>query len=224
MSVRSFHSVFMATAVAGAALGCYLVSLRVASERAALEQVERQIVSTQRDIRLIQTEIGTRARLAQLERWNVRVLALSAPTADQILGDRFQLASLVEPERKPALEAPVILAAAPARIAEQPLAQQAARPANQLLHEAGLELPSARQAEPKAAVADPAAAKPARTPGPSDTAGKIAGTPAKSAENAEKKVKSPSAAVKPPVRTAKVDPLAPLPTGSSAAKGSRTQR
>ena len=101
MSVRSFHSVFMASVVAGAALGCYLVSLRVASERAALNQVETEIALAQRDIRLLQTEIGTRARLSQLERWNVRVLALSAPTADQILGDKFQLARMISPERKP---------------------------------------------------------------------------------------------------------------------------
>ena len=37
MSSRSFRSVFMVGAIASAALGCYLVSLRVASERAALE-------------------------------------------------------------------------------------------------------------------------------------------------------------------------------------------
>src|SRR3990170_6757100 len=100
MSVRSFHSVFMASVVAGAALGCYLVSLRVASERAALQEVETDIAVAQRDIRLLQTEIGTRARLAQLERWNVRVLSLSAPTADQILGDKFQLAKLVSPQER----------------------------------------------------------------------------------------------------------------------------
>ena len=114
MRVRSFHSVFMASVVAGAALGCYLVSLRVASERAALQGVESEIALTQRDIRLLQTEIGTRGRLAQLERWNVRVLALSAPSADQILGDKFQLARLVRPEQNPAVEAPVVLASAPA--------------------------------------------------------------------------------------------------------------
>ena len=86
---RSFRSVFMVASCAGAALGCYLVSLRVASERAALEGVETKIVLAQRDIRLLQTEIGTRGRLAQLERWNVKVLALSAPTADQFLEGGF---------------------------------------------------------------------------------------------------------------------------------------
>ena len=83
MSARGFKSVFMVGAIAGAALGCYLISLNVASERAALESVENRIALAQRDIRLLETEIGTRGRLAQLERWNVRVIRLSAPTADQ---------------------------------------------------------------------------------------------------------------------------------------------
>src|ERR671921_2709128 len=100
MSARSFRSVFMVASCAGAALGCYLVSLRVASERAALETVETRIVLTQRDLRLLQTEIGTRGRLAQLERWNVKVLALLAPSADQFLNGGFELAKMVTPERK----------------------------------------------------------------------------------------------------------------------------
>ena len=61
---------------AGAALGCYLVSLRVASERAALEDVETKIVLAQQDMRVLQTEIGTRGRLSQLERWNAGENAL----------------------------------------------------------------------------------------------------------------------------------------------------
>jgi len=114
MSARSFRSVFMVASCAGAALGCYLVSLRVASERAALESVETEIVLAQRDIRLLQTEIGTRGRLAQLERWNVKVLALSAPSADQFLEGGFALAKMVTPRHKVDLDAPVVLAAAPA--------------------------------------------------------------------------------------------------------------
>jgi hypothetical protein len=114
MSGSSFRSVFMVASCAGAALGCYLVSLRVASERAALEDVETEIVMAQRDIRLLQTEIGTRGRLAQLERWNVKVLALSAPAADQFLEGGFALARLARPTPADQLEAPVVLAAAPA--------------------------------------------------------------------------------------------------------------
>ncbi|MFL6784278.1 MAG: hypothetical protein ACJ8FE_10680, partial [Sphingomicrobium sp.] len=120
MSGRSFHSLFMVASCAGAALGCYLVSLRVASERAALEGVETRIVLAQRDLRVLQTEIGTRGRLAQLERWNVKVLALSAPSADQFLSGSFELAKLAQPEHKVQFEAPVVLAAAP-----QPKPQQA---------------------------------------------------------------------------------------------------
>src|SRR5678816_375103 len=114
MSARSFRSVFMVASCAGAALGCYLVSLNVASERASLEDVENKIVMTQRDIRSLQTEIGTRGRLAQLERWNVKVLALSAPSADQFLNGSFELARLTRPQHEVDFQAPVVLASAPA--------------------------------------------------------------------------------------------------------------
>ena len=143
---RSFRSLFMVASCAGAALGCYLVSLRVASERAALEGVETKIVLAQRDIRLLQTEIGTRGRLAQLERWNVRVLALSAPSADQFLNGSFELARLTQPQRKIDFQAPVVLAAAP-RPEQSPINEPAtdepahSTPAvtrNTLFHEASL--------------------------------------------------------------------------------------
>lgn len=114
MSARSFGSLVMVASCAGAALGCYLVSLRVASERAALEAVETRIVAAQRDMRVLQTEIGTRGRLAQLERWNIKVLALSAPSADQFLRGGFELARLTQPQHKTDFTAPVVLAAAPA--------------------------------------------------------------------------------------------------------------
>ena len=113
MSAHGFKSLFMAASVAGAALGCYLVSLNVASERAKLENVEGKIVTTQNDIRLLQTEIGTRGRLAQLERWNVGFIRLSAPTADQFLEGGFQLATMIKPAPKPVIGAPVVLASAP---------------------------------------------------------------------------------------------------------------
>jgi hypothetical protein len=142
--IRSFRSVFMVASCAGAALGCYLVSLRVASERAAVESVETKIVLTQRDIRLLQTEIGTRGRLAQLERWNVKVLALSAPTADQFLDGGFALAKMVAPQHQVDLDAPVVLASAPANGPkpqiegrQQPDPEQGVS-ASQMLHTASL--------------------------------------------------------------------------------------
>ena len=114
MSARSFGSLFMVASCAGAALGCYLVSLRVASERASLEDVETKIVLAQRDMRMIQTEIGTRGRLSQLERWNAGAFSLSAPAANQFLEGSFQLAQLVQPQKQADFSSQVVLASAPA--------------------------------------------------------------------------------------------------------------
>ena len=213
MSVRSFHSVFMVGGVAAAALGCYLVSLRVASERAALESVETEIVLAERDIRLLQTEIGTRGRLAQLERWNVKVLALSAPSADQFVPDSFQLARLVAPEPKPALEAPVVYASAPAVPAPRALppadeAQEAPAP---LLHEASLKLPApARTAKAPASLSG----KPTAT---KSTAAATAKPPAPKSSAAATAKPKPASEPKPAVKLAKADPLAPLPAKKKAA-------
>jgi hypothetical protein len=139
MSSRSFRSVFMVASCAGAALSCYLVSLRVASERAALEDVESRIVLAQRDMRVLQTEIGTRGRLSQLERWNAGAFALSAPQADQFLKGSFELAQLAKPERKLDFQAPVVLASAPAPTPQRPLAQ----------HEASESAPAVPAASPR---------------------------------------------------------------------------
>lgn len=152
MSAPNFRSVLMVASCAGAALGCYLVSLRVASERAALEEVETKIVLAQRDIRVLQTEIGTRGRLAQLERWNVKVIALSAPTADQFLKGGFELARLTAPEREAPIDAPVILAAgtAPDETAEKTASGTQIAPSRSpaaMMHLASLKAAPARKEE-----------------------------------------------------------------------------
>ena len=113
MSVRSFRPVMSVATVAFAALSCYLVSLRVAAERAGLEEVETRIVLAQRDIRTLQTEIGTRGRLEQLERWTVKVLALAAPKAEQFVDGGYQLARLARPSDEVDMTTPVVLASAP---------------------------------------------------------------------------------------------------------------
>ena len=228
MSGRSFHSLFMVASCAGAALGCYLVSLRVASERAALEAVETKIVLAQRDLRVLQTEIGTRGRLAQLERWNVKVLALSAPAANQFLDGGFALAKLTRPDQKVDFQAPVVLASAPAPAPKAapigaPDTDEAGAPTAQspraLIHEASLktetrEVPVKPVAEmPQTTVAKSTdrpvtAAKPV-TKKSADKPGLAA---AKTIE--KKSVDKPlTIAAKPvtkPVRLAKNDPLAPL--------------
>ena len=212
MSTRSFRSVFMVASCAGAALACYLVSLRVASERSALENVETQIVVAQRDIRLLQTEIGTRGRLSQLERWNAGAFALSAPSADQFLSGSFELAKLTQPERQAVIEAPVVLASAPAperKSALDPGDDDSSAPAPvdraALLHQASLKTGS------REAPVAPVAASPRQA-----TSAKSADKPVAAAISASNKsVDKPGlAAAKPmtkPVRIAKVDPLAALP-------------
>ncbi|HEY8591729.1 MAG TPA: hypothetical protein VIL42_02560 [Sphingomicrobium sp.] len=149
MSVRSFGSLLMVASCAGAALGCYMVSLRVASERAALEEVETRIVLAQRDMRVLQTEIGTRGRLSQLERWNAGAFALSAPSATQFVQSSFELARLTQPEHQVDFQAPVVMASAPAPEPEKaPIGQpveddagrrQASAP-GQLIHVASMKI------------------------------------------------------------------------------------
>ena len=240
MSGNSFKSVFMVASCAGAALGCYLVSLWVASERAALEDVETKIVLAERDIRLLQTEIGTRGRLAQLERWNVRVLALSAPSADQFLGGSFELARMVAPpQRRVDPEAPIVLASAPAdmpRLAVEGASEDGgeagpkAVSTKDLLHTASVRrvIPSDedRTARRKDDATKPATASTAPSSAKSSAPSKSSGRPATPAavgavKTAAKKSvdKAGGAAAKPvtkPVRLAKADPLAPLPESKSS--------
>ncbi|MFL6753857.1 MAG: hypothetical protein ACJ8EH_08975 [Sphingomicrobium sp.] len=172
MSTRSFRSVFMVASCAGAALGCYLVSLRVASERAALEDVETRIVLAQRDMRVLQTEIGTRGRLSQLERWNAGAFALSAPAADQFLKGSFELARLAQPDHKVDFQAPVVLASAPAPQKASPMGEPetddsgapAAASPNALLHEASLKTETREVPARQIVVLPPATPKPTDKP------------------------------------------------------------
>lgn len=83
MIAQRFRPVVWVVGVAFAATALYTVSLGVASERTRLEDLDRSIAMTRRDIRQLQTELGTRASLRQLERWNGEVLALAAPGAGQ---------------------------------------------------------------------------------------------------------------------------------------------
>jgi pyruvate/2-oxoglutarate dehydrogenase complex dihydrolipoamide acyltransferase (E2) component len=148
MMPRGFKPVGWVAAVGGAALSCYMLSLNVAAERAEVVKLEREILLAKQDIRTLQTELGTRGRLQQLEHWNAEVLALSAPTSAQFLDDavtlarfeqrdktieekaKVQMASMeTAPKAAPQVQvaapavrklAPVDYAAAAARVAAQP--------------------------------------------------------------------------------------------------------
>ena len=112
MIAQRFRPVGWVAGVAAAACGLYLISLQVANQRGRLEQIDRKIAMTKRDIRLLQTELGTRASLRQLERWNSEVLALSAPKANQYLQGEESLASLDHAGigDKPSAPPPVMMA------------------------------------------------------------------------------------------------------------------
>jgi hypothetical protein len=165
MMAPGFKPVGWVAAVGGAALGCYMLSLNVASERAELARVERQIVATKSEIRSLQTELGTRGRMAQLEQWNAEVLALAAPASGQFLDSEMKLARFdqrgptieeraavrmaaveVEPAESRKMEAPVVRAAA----ATEPAASD--RP---IVRRASLTVGPAKLLQPK-----PLAAKP----------------------------------------------------------------
>lgn len=92
MMVQRFRSLGWVAMIAACAMAFYLISLQVASERAALEKVEHRIVETRRDIRRLQTELVARGSMRQLERWNGEVLALVTPEAGQFLPDDGALA------------------------------------------------------------------------------------------------------------------------------------
>ncbi len=148
MIARGFKPVAWVAAIGTAALGCYMLSLQVASERAELASLERKIIAASQDIRSLQTELGTRGRLQQLEHWNAEVLALSAPVASQFLDSGLTLARfdtrevpgpvdqqvrLASAETAPRSAAPAAQPAivqakadiAPATVAEQPLVRRA---------------------------------------------------------------------------------------------------
>lgn len=94
MIAQRFRPVGWVIGIAAAACILYMISLQVATQRGRLEEIDRKIAMTKRDIRQLQTELGTRASLRQLERWNSDVLSLSAPKANQYLRDEVALATL----------------------------------------------------------------------------------------------------------------------------------
>jgi hypothetical protein len=234
MIARGFRSVIWVATVGSAALGCYMVSLRVATERNELAKVERQIVAAKRDIRSLQTELGTRGRMTQLEQWNAEVLALSAPSSAQFLKDEFTLARLyrndptVEQRSAEMRLASADTAARPAEAAKSatpPVVQAVAeRPAAQppMIHRASFTtaeaLPKPKPAEapakPKPVVAKPkpdaqrTASVTTAKPDPARPAAKPTSKPAAqrtaSADGAKPEAAPARAAVKPAAKPASV--------------------
>src|SRR3546814_1124039 len=64
------RSVVMIAVMTSFALAFYMISLKVSAERSAVERLERRIASSMMSIRQLQSELGTRARLPQIEKWH----------------------------------------------------------------------------------------------------------------------------------------------------------
>ncbi len=114
------------------AIGGYSVSLRVASERTAVERLHVQPATDARDVRMLQAELRMRARLPELQRWNDEVfpamsaqgVAMAAPQAAQFLRSPLQLASYVAGTQpaSPAAPRPSYAVTAPTPSATPPAA------------------------------------------------------------------------------------------------------
>ena len=128
MITQRFRPVGWVAGVATAATILYLISVQVAAERGRLEAMDAKIETTKRDIRQLQTELGTRASLRQLERWNSEVLALGAPTAEQFLSGEAALASLDTSSFGRGGRAPVAMGAVMATTEAQAAAHAAPKP------------------------------------------------------------------------------------------------
>lgn len=233
MIARGFKSVIWVATVGSAALACYMVSLRVATERNELAKVERQIVEARRDIRSLQTELGTRGRMTQLEQWNAEVLALSAPSSQQFLKDEFTLARLYRNDPTVAdrsAEVRLASAEAPAAAPSKPEAPRVVQAmaehsaAGPLVHRASFTPgePAAKPATTRPETAS-AAAKPAKPnkPAAQRTASAAAPESGPAAKPGAKPVKAGAKPVKPdaaPTRAAAKPDSSPTRVAAKPAK------
>ncbi len=72
----------------------YPMSLNVASLRGDLVAIDKDILSTKKEINYLQAEIKARANLQQLEEWNELLYGFKSPTADQFANGEKALANL----------------------------------------------------------------------------------------------------------------------------------
>jgi hypothetical protein len=101
MIATRFRSIVSTGGACLAILAFYMMSQTVAAKRAELTRVDREIVQTHRAITQLETEIGTRAGMGQIEHWNSSVYGLQAPGVGQFVNSSVQLAAMVEPAPRP---------------------------------------------------------------------------------------------------------------------------
>lgn len=135
IAVKRLQSLIWVILVALGALGAYMVSLKVATERNQLMKVRAQIAAAKADIRYLETEFSARASMRQLESWNQHDFLYATPTAQQYLDGERALARLdgVQPNGPDYVAPPVMVAmvetpadlpSAPQKAPESPAASQ----------------------------------------------------------------------------------------------------
>jgi hypothetical protein len=99
---KRFGSATMIAGAMASAIAFYTLSLHVSAERAEVDRLRGRIAADLRDIRALEAELRTRARLPVLQRWNDDVLAMAAPTSKQFAQSPMQLASFAPGASQPA--------------------------------------------------------------------------------------------------------------------------
>jgi hypothetical protein len=94
IAIKRLKNILWILIVAFGALTAYLISLRVATERNAVQSLEQRIFHVRGDIRYLETEFEARANMRQLEKWNSQDYRYVAPQAAQYLPDERSLAQL----------------------------------------------------------------------------------------------------------------------------------
>lgn len=164
IAVKRLQSLIWILLVALGALGAYMVSLKVATERNELMKVRVQIARAKADIRYLETEFSARGNMRQLERWNQNDFMYATPTAQQYLAGERALAHLdgVQPNG-PDYVAPPVMVAMVQTPADLPSAPQAA-PASPAATQIRSDIAVIREAHAADNVEKIAKAVPVKTP------------------------------------------------------------
>ncbi len=112
IAIKRLQSIMWILIVAVGALSAYLITLRVATERNAVAEVERQIYRTRANIRYLELEFSARSTMRQLAAWNAHDIKYAVPSAGQYIASEQQLAVLdaIEPREMPRAAPPVMAA------------------------------------------------------------------------------------------------------------------
>lgn len=126
--------------------GAQIITTKAAAERRAVTKLNIELVEITVRVRELEAELGTRAGMPELQRWNDAVFQLSAPQGAQILRSPVQLASFAARPGSAPMVQYAIASGAPA----------AGQPGNQVkagVVQASFSVPAAQPSQPASAAA-----------------------------------------------------------------------